>query len=63
MVFSGEIKNLKTKLKDVARGDSFIFKAGPCAETFDQTDVFEIKRLMTIMIQSSLIMSYGLEKK
>ena len=63
LVFAGEIRNLKKELKEVARGKSFIFQAGPCAETFDNHNINEIKKLFTIIVQSSLIMSYGLEKK
>jgi len=63
LVFAGEIRNLKKDLKEVHKGNAFVFQAGPCAETFDCQDVAEIKKLFTIIVQSSLIMSYGLQKK
>jgi len=63
LVFAGEIRNLKNDLKEVAKGNAFIFQAGPCAESFEQNNVEEIKKLFTIIIQSSLIISFGLEKK
>lgn len=63
LVFAGEVRNLKKDLKEVHKGNAFVFQAGPCAETFDCQDVAELKKLFTIIVQSSLIMSYGLQKK
>ena len=63
LVFGGEIRALRKTLSEVNDGKAFLFQAGPCAETFEGHDVHEIKRLFTVMVQSSLIMSYCLEKK
>jgi len=63
LVFAGEIRRLKSDLAEAGRGNAFVFQSGPCAETFAQQDVHELKRLLMLMIQSSLIMSFGLEKK
>uniref|UniRef100_A0A6C0K4M0 3-deoxy-7-phosphoheptulonate synthase n=1 Tax=viral metagenome TaxID=1070528 RepID=A0A6C0K4M0_9ZZZZ len=63
LVFAGEIRRLKSELVEAGKGNAFVLQAGPCAETFAQQDVHELKRLLTLMIQASLIMSFGLEKK
>lgn len=63
LVFAGEIRNLREQLTEVQKGEAFLFQGGPCAETFLQCEVNEIKRLFSLMIQTSLILGYGLEKK
>jgi len=62
LVYAGEIRQLRNELVKVEEGESFIFQAGPCVETF-QDDVNELRLLFQLMIQSSLIISFGLEKK
>ena len=69
LVFAGEIRNLRNQLCEVHDGKAFIFQGGPCAEEFgggidrglSWTD--EIRNLFTTMVQCSLLLSYGMEKK
>lgn len=64
LVFAGEIRNLKNQLKSVHSGKSFILQAGPCVETFDQPNwTNNIQSLMSTIIQTSLVIGFGMEKK
>jgi len=63
LVFAGEIRTLKEQLKLAEEGKQFIFQAGPCMEEIQDQQIQQIKNLFTLMIQSSLIISFGLEKR
>lgn len=67
LVFAGEIRNLRQQLCEVSEGKAFIFQGGPCAEQFmiQEEGVWtnEVRNLFTTIVQTSLILSYGLEKK
>jgi len=69
LVFAGEIRTLKQQLSEVHDGKSFIFQGGPCAEEFGGGEMRglswtdEIRNLFTTMVQCSLLLSYGMEKK
>jgi len=63
LVFGGEVRKLRETLAEVHEGKAFLFQAGPCAETFEGHDIREIKKLFTVMVQSSLIMGFLMEKK
>jgi 3-deoxy-7-phosphoheptulonate synthase len=49
LVFSGETRNLKKRLKEVEVGNSFIIQAGNCAESFDDCHGPEIHNFLRIM--------------
>jgi 3-deoxy-7-phosphoheptulonate synthase len=49
LVFSGETRNLKEKLVEVNKGNSFILQAGNCAESFSECNGPEIHNYMRIM--------------
>jgi 3-deoxy-7-phosphoheptulonate synthase len=63
LVFAGEIRNLKEQLKLAQEGKQFIFQAGPCMEEIKDNQINEIKNLFSLIVQTSLVLSFGLEKK
>jgi 3-deoxy-7-phosphoheptulonate synthase len=63
LVFAGEVRKLRNELSQVRDKKAFIFQAGSCAETFDEMNVNEVKDFFQLMIQISIILGYGLDKK
>ncbi len=62
LVFSGEVDALKAKLAKTARGDFFLLQGGDCAERFEDCQSAPIMRKLKIMLQMSVILSYGARK-
>jgi len=63
LVFAGEVRELKSQLRYAEQGKQFILQAGPCMEEIQDGQIQEIKRFFTLMVQTSLILSFGLDKK
>ena len=63
LVFAGEVETLKSQLRMAEQGKQFIFQAGPCMEEIRDNQIQEIKNLFTLIVQSSLVLGFGLEKK
>ena len=59
---SWEIDELKSRLADAQRGESFVLQGGDCAETFDECTSENIVAKLKILLQMSLVMIYGLKK-
>ena len=62
LVFAGEIRNLKKRLKQVARGEAFILQAGDCAETFRDCKASTIRETLKVILQMAIILTYAGEK-
>ena len=63
LVYPNEINNLKSELKDVARGKKFIIQGGDCAETFKNFSEDMIKNKLKILLQMSAIIKYSTSLK
>ncbi|NWF49024.1 MAG: 3-deoxy-7-phosphoheptulonate synthase [Ignavibacteriaceae bacterium] len=63
LVFAGETRALKQHLAEAARGDAFVLQGGDCSEDFDRCNGPIIHRLLDVILQMSIILSYGCEKK
>ena len=59
LVFAGEVRALKLELADAARGDGFLIQGGDCAETFDDFRADSIRDKLKILLQMSVILTYG----
>ena len=59
LVFAGEVRALKQQLADAARGDGFLIQGGDCAETFDDFRADSIRDKLKILLQMSVILTYG----
>ena len=62
LVFSGEVDNLKKHLAKVCKGKAFILQGGDCAETFKDFSADNIRDLLKILLQMSLVLTYGISK-
>ena len=63
LVTSWEVENLKTLLAEAARGETFLLQAGDCSESFADCDDAIITVKLKILLQMSLILTYGCSKR
>ncbi|KAI4200419.1 MAG: hypothetical protein LQ350_003957 [Teloschistes chrysophthalmus] len=54
-----EICKLKKSLEDVALGKAFLLQGGDCAELFDYCEASMIESKIKLLLQMSLVLSYG----
>ena len=59
LVFAGEARRLRKQLGDVARGDAFLLQGGDCAESFAEFHVDTIRDTFKVMLQMSVVLTYG----
>lgn len=63
LVTSWEIKRLKEQLAQAAIGERFLLQGGDCAESFDDCTTDVITSRLKIMLQMSLVLTYGLNTR
>jgi 3-deoxy-7-phosphoheptulonate synthase len=63
LVTSWEVENLKAELARAARGERFLLQGGECAESFADCTADVITKRLKIMMQMSLILTYGLNTR
>jgi 3-deoxy-7-phosphoheptulonate synthase len=63
LVTSWEIERLKSQLAEAAEGRRFLLQGGACAERFDQCSAAIITNKLKVLLQMSLVMTYGLKRK
>ena len=63
LVFKNEILLLKDRLKDAYNNQDYIIQGGDCAETFADFNSELIKNKLNILLQMSVVLSYGTSKK
>ena len=59
LVFAGEVQTLKEQLADAATGKGFLIQGGDCAETFDAFNANTIRDKLKIILQMSIVLTYG----
>ncbi len=59
LVFAGEARNLREQLRKVARGEAFLLQGGDCAESFAEFHVDTIRDTFKVMLQMSVVLTYG----
>ena len=59
LVFAGEARRLKQHLADAARGEAFLLQGGDCAEAFDQFSADSIRDTFKVILQMSMVLTYG----
>jgi 3-deoxy-7-phosphoheptulonate synthase len=59
LVFAGEARTLRKQLGSVARGEAFLLQGGDCAESFAEFHVDTIRDTFKVMLQMSVILTYG----
>ena len=59
LVFAGEVQKLKKHLADAAQGNGFLIQGGDCAETFNDFKANSIRDKLKILLQMSVVLTYG----
>jgi len=63
LVTSWEIEALKSQLAAAQRGEAFLLQGGDCAENFDDCSSPVITNKLKILLQMSLVLIHGLNRK
>jgi 3-deoxy-7-phosphoheptulonate synthase len=63
LVTSGEVERLRSQLAQAAEGQRFLLQGGACAESFDQCSAGIITNKLKILMQMSLVLTYGLRRR
>jgi len=63
LVTSWEIERLKKQLAEATRGRRFLLQGGACAESFDGCRADVITNKLKILLQMSLVLTYGLKRQ
>jgi 3-deoxy-7-phosphoheptulonate synthase len=63
LVTSWEIERLKSQLAEAAEGHRFLLQGGACAERFDQCSADIITNKLKVLLQMSLVLTYGLRRR
>jgi len=63
LVTSWEVERLRQQLAEAAEGKRFLLQGGACAERFDQCSAAIITNKLKILLQMSLVLTYGLKRK
>jgi 3-deoxy-7-phosphoheptulonate synthase len=63
LVTSWEVERLKGQLADAAAGRRFLLQGGACNESFDDCRAEVITNKLKILLQMSLVLTYGLKRQ
>jgi 3-deoxy-7-phosphoheptulonate synthase len=63
LVTSWEVERLKGQLAEAAAGKRFLLQGGACAESFDDCQPDNITNKLKILLQMSLVLTYGLRRR
>jgi len=59
LVFAGEIRTLSDQLSQACMGNAFVLFGGDCAESFDEFSSDHVRDTFRVILQMSLILTYG----
>ena len=59
LVFAGEVRELKQQLSEASQGNGFLIQGGDCAETFNNFRADSIRDKLKILLQMSVVLTYG----
>ncbi len=62
IVTSWEVESLRGSIAAAQRGEAFVLQGGDCAETFQECSSDIIVARLKVLLQMSLVLSYGLRK-
>ncbi|HSL17474.1 MAG TPA: 3-deoxy-7-phosphoheptulonate synthase class II [Methylomirabilota bacterium] len=63
LVTSWEVERLKAQLAEAAEGRRFMLQGGACAERLDQCTAEIITNKLKVLLQMSLVLTYGLKRR
>lgn len=59
LVFSEEIRHLRSQLASAAKGEAFLLQGGDCAETFADFSADGIRDLFKVLMQMAVVLTYA----
>lgn len=59
IVVAPEVRELKSRLADVANGKAFLLQGGDCAETFESNTEPHIRANIRTLLQMAVVLTYG----
>ena len=59
LVFAGEVRSLHGRLEKACHGEAFLLMGGDCAETFEEFHVDKIRDTFRVLLQMSLVITFG----
>jgi 3-deoxy-7-phosphoheptulonate synthase len=63
LVFAGECQTLKGALGEAVEGRAFVLQCGDCAEDFSRCTGPDIRELLKVILQMSVVLTYAGEKR
>ena len=62
LVFAGEVRTLKSRLADVANGESFLLQGGDCAESFGEFNANTLRDTYRVLLQMAIVLTHGAKR-
>ena len=62
LVFAGEVRTLKSRLKDVAEGRAFLLQGGDCAESFKEFNPNNIRDTFRVILQMAITLTFAAKR-
>lgn len=59
LIFAGEARDLKTRLKNVCEGKAFLLQGGDCAESFAEYHADNIRDTFKVILQMSVVLTFA----
>ena len=59
LVFAGEARNLRARLRDVAEGKAFLLQGGDCAESFAEFNADNIRDSFRVLLQMAVVLTFA----
>lgn len=59
LIFAGEVRNLKERLKLVNRGEAFLLQGGDCAESFANFGAVNIRDMFKLLLQMAVVLTFA----
>ena len=61
LVFAGEVRSLKSQLKEVSDGNAFLLQGGDCAESFSEFNADKIRDTFRVILQMAVVLTSGMK--
>lgn len=62
LVFAGEVRTLKSRLAEVANGESFLLQGGDCAESFGEFNANTLRDTYRVLLQMAVVLTHGAKR-
>jgi 3-deoxy-7-phosphoheptulonate synthase len=59
LVFAGEVRQLKSYLAKVSRGEAFLMQGGDCAESFAEHGADNIRDFLRVFLQMAVVLTFA----